>query len=845
MFALKPRPTDRVLIVIASAFCLVLSMYAGIPTSRGQEPAAQEATAPPTTDLLRSPPFDRITLTDGTVLIIDPVSPRPLPTPDPTKTKRSPKARLSRTKTEVPLGGNIGLPGEPSKFKTPQQEKEEETDEDEANRKIKIHLLTNAEVRDYEVKRSNIKTIEYFEDMLLAEGDRLVLARDFARAFECYMRVKLRNPDWPGLDDHVNRLLYAEGSAALIAGDSDRGLRLLRELLARNRDYPGLLDQLAEAYRGWVTRALDLGQFAKGRRILHELELMAPEHRVVSDMRDRFLARANKRLKEGQAREGAARLDALVDALRIWPALSEAERLYKPAFEAVPTLDVAVSSVPAPLGPWVRSPADSRVSRLLYRPILASDSDDARKGKPPGQLASAVELSDLGRRLMIRLKSGIAWSDGSRQVSAVDIARHLIDRTDPSSPKYEARWTDILDRVESPDDTRVEVRLKRPLIKLGSWFGGPVGPAHAGIDGRVAVSLQDRLLVNDGPFRCLGSSETSIELGVARDPSKDEAHSPRSIQRLREFQHTGPKAGIAALVSGDVTLAAHVPPDQVTTLSALPEIKLGRYTQPVVHSIALDGRNRVLKNRSLRRGLSYAIDRKMILEETVLRRPSDAENTVADGPFPKGSYADSPGVKPLAHNMALATMLIAAASKQLGSSPIELKLEYPAIPEAQAVVPVIAEAIRTAGLASGLKIETIERPEAVLESELRAGRTFDLAYRALKCDEPILEAGVLLCPGYDAPPEADALGSAASTRILQLLLELERAAELPTARGLAIQIDRESRDELPVLPLWQVIDHYAWRTRLQGPAQVSDHLYQGIESWHISPWVAKDPWTGK
>jgi peptide/nickel transport system substrate-binding protein len=195
--------------------------------------------------------------------------------------------------------------------------------------------------------------------------------------------------------------------------------------------------------------------------------------------------------------------------------------------------------------------------------------------------------------------------------------------------------------------------------------------------------------------------------------------------------------------------------------------------------------------------------------------------------------------------MALATMLIAAASKELGSGPIELKFEYPAIPEAQAVVPVIAEAIRTAGLASGLKIETIERPEAVLESELRAGRRFDLAYRALKCDEPILEAGVLLCPGYDAPPETDALGSAASTRILQLLLDLERAAELPTARGLAIQIDRESRDELPVLPLWQVVDHYAWRTRLQGPAQVSDHLYQGIESWQISPWIAKDPWTSK
>ena len=130
-------------------------------------------------------------------------------------------------------------------------------------------------------------------------------------------------------------------------------------------------------------------------------------------------------------------------------------------------------------------------------------------------------------------------------------------------------------------------------------------------------------------------------------------------------------------------------------------------------------------------------------------------------------------------------MLIAAAQKELGGTPIELKLEYPAIPEAQAAVPSSLESIRAVGLPVGLKIEAVEVPESQLESELRAGRKFDLAYRVLRCDEPVLEAGPLLCPGYDAPPETDALASAASPRILQLLLQLERAAELATARGLA------------------------------------------------------------
>ena len=103
------------------------------------------------------------------------------------------------------------------------------------------------------------------------------------------------------------------------------------------------------------------------------------------------------------------------------------------------------------------------------------------------------------------------------------------------------------------------------------------------------------------------------------------------------------------------------------------------------------------------------------------------------------------------------------------------------------------------------------------------------------------DAGALIAPAYDAPA-SNPLASLASPRILQLLLQLERAPEYPTARRLILEIDRECRDELPALPLWQVEGHYAWRTRLKGPKDVSDQLYEGIASWEIEPWYARDPW---
>jgi peptide/nickel transport system substrate-binding protein len=805
---------------------MLLAVCAASRPGRGQEPAAPAAEPIGASELLRSEPFDRLTLIDNTVLIIDPVSPRPLPVIDPKKERERRKKGVKSAASLIEVGGT-------EKTKKAADEPEEEIEGIDV---IKIHLLQGGrnEVRDFQVKRASIKKIEYFEDMLLEEADRLVLARDFARAFECCLRVKNRNPAWPGLDDHVNGVLFAEGRRALVDGDDERGLRLLRELLGRKRDYPGLLDQIGEAYGKRIERALRMGRFLQGRRVLHELSEIAGEIAAVRSLRAVFVARATARVKDGESAAPPERLDALTDALRIWPTLPGAEEQYNKTFREVPTLDVGVTDVGWPLGPWVHSRAESRIIRLLYRPVLATDDQEARQGKRPAQLADAVETSDLGRRWLIRLRPGTMWSDGSRPVSTTDVAQSLIERSDPHSPRYEARWADLLDRVEVRDETRVELRLNHAPLKAGGWLLGPVGPAHAGIDGRIATSARDRVLVTDGLYGCFRSGPDVLELR-AREGS---GQAVPKIRRVREIPMPHGLAALTALRRGDISMVDHVPPDQVASLRELPDIQVGRYNKPVVHAIAVDGRNPVLRNQALRRGLSYAIDRKGLLEEVVLKHTANDVETPADGPFPKGTYADAPGVKPLEFHPALAKMLVVAAHKELGVRSIKLSLEYPAIPECRAAVAKLAEAFQVAGV----QIEPVEVPESRLERELRAGRRFDLAYRVLRCDDPIQDAGPLICPAYDAPPEADPLAVSASPRILQLLLQLEQAAEWPTARGLVRQIDRESRNKLPIIPLWQLADHYAWRSRLRGPAPNADDLYERLEQWEISPWIARDPW---
>jgi peptide/nickel transport system substrate-binding protein len=787
-------------------------------------PAGLAQTADPSrgkgVELIKRKPFDRVTLTDNTVLEVEPIAPRPLPPADTKKVREKTDLEELEERAQKALGRRRG------------NRKGADAAKQDEEEQVVLHLL-EGEDRDFKVKRSAIKDVEYFEDMLLADGDRLTTAQDFPRAFERFLYIKARNPSWRGLDDKVNRLLFEEGSLAL--GDKDggaRGLRLLGDLRRRKPDYPGLGDKLAASFGKKIAHEVeDEKDYPEGRRLLRELDQLAPGHEEARRARARFEAKAGALVAEASRAPADRKVDLLTEAARIWPSLAGLESSLAGAFRAEPTLDVAVADVANPVGPWPRSPASERAGRLLYVPILAGVDEPSSRGEVPGQLASGVVSTELGRGLRIAIRGGYSWSDGSRRASAVDVARSLADRATTSSPGYNARWADLLDRVEPVGDDRVDVRLSRPSMKPELWLLGPVGPAHASADGRVSVPGRGRWPVGDGPFALEASEKETTRFRTASTSGGS------GLRRIREIRHLDPTAAVSALVRGDVSMLERVPPASVSDLAREPDVKVGRYADPGVHRIALDGRTPSLRNRTLRRALSLAIDRRVLLEEFVLRHPADAGNRVADGPAVRGSPFDAANVDPLDYDPLLARMLVAAARRELNGAAIALTLEFPAIAEARAACPRIAEGFRLIGVEVTLR----ERPESELEAELRAGRRFDLAYRASRAGDAFHDLGPALCPGYDAPPDADALASLASPRILQLLLQFDRAPETTAARALAIQIDREARDELPVLPLWQVEDHFAWRSRLKGPGAVADRLYQGIETWEIDPWIAKDP----
>ena len=338
-------------------------------------------------NLLRAAPFDRVTLIDGTVLIVDPVSPRPLPrSTRPRSARSSGVARRTRFRSE----GNI-IPGVKTKLEMPGQEKEVDAERSAGRR----GQAASAARRRQGSCRLQGEADEHQEDRVF-RGHAARGVRSPGRAARLHAGVRVLpagadpQPRLAGLFDRVNRVLFAEGSKALIDGDGERGLRLLRELLGRKRDYPGLLDQIGEAYSKRIERASSLGPLpawpagpARARGARARAHPGEADARAVHQQGDG----SRQGVGVGAARRAARRADRGAAHLA---ELEGIEPLYKKAFSEEPTLEVAVNDVASPLGPWVRTPADAADQPAALSP----DPGQRRRRRPPGQEARPARRGD-------------------------------------------------------------------------------------------------------------------------------------------------------------------------------------------------------------------------------------------------------------------------------------------------------------------------------------------------------------------------------------------------------------------------------------------------------------------
>ncbi|GEM_PF-955402 len=712
---------------------------------------------------------------------------------------------------------------------------------------VRITIL--ADSREVNVLRSKIKEILYFEDMLLRQGREHSNKGEMNRAFEYFDKVASQQPNWPGLHDRVAEYWFNEANAHLRELRADRAIAMLNEMARYVEDHkndkppakmhPRAKNLMGDALKQSADRVFETTKdYATGRRHMASLRAAYPDHDMLPAMERRFSAEAESLRKEAKSKSaaGANREAAflILQAVDIWPKLNGIDEDFNSIFAKYPILIVGVRELPLRFAPWAPTGTpDARVAQLLQLPLMEISGVGENTSFSSRILGSQPELAELGRQITLRIKPGLKWSDGEKVITATDIARSITTRCDPNLAGYDAALASVVKQVRVNSPSEIVVDMKRTQLRPQTNFLFNLPASHRMIgdrfDGDVAVGA--------GPFRYL-TRRTGQEANLQANQFFF-AGAPK-VSEIVERRYATGKDGIKALITGDVALLEHVPHRELRRLEAMKdEFRVVKTGVPSVHSIAFDFRTRAdLQSHTLRRAMMYAIDRKAILEGAVLGAPAREGDELINGPFPRGSFAFEPSLEAWTYDPVLAKGLADASRKELKVERLRYTLQYPDVEE----VKVACEFIREYWKIVGIDLELRPRPSQVLEEEIALGRRFELVYRIHHVRDTVLDAARTLCLGQPISPEKMVMPNAGTPWLRQNLRDLEFATGWPLAQSKLQLLQQQARDDVGIIPLWQLNDYFAYNhKRLKGVIDEGPlGIYQNAELWNVTPWYRRD-----
>jgi peptide/nickel transport system substrate-binding protein len=710
--------------------------------------------------------------------------------------------------------------------------------------KLIVHLLDQPD-ETYEVAWRDVAEVHLFEQMVLDKAQSLSAAGQFDEAYDYFDYLEQKYPNLAGLAEAVQKYIYQDAQNWQRRSQYDYVLALLDQLHRRNPGYPGLARALALVTDKLIEASLAKGEFQAARGLLRSLEQKYPQEPQLDQLKAKLRAMADQSLAEAQAEEAAGRLrqaqESCRKALELWPRHEAARKLLVQLHSQFPFVIVGVAqplrNPQGRLDNW----AAQRAGRLLRLPLMEFTGQGAEGGNYACPLGSA-ESADLGLRLDIRLQNGLRWPDGS-PVTASDVSRTLLDfpHDDPASL---APWADFIERVNVGGPFSLTVRFKQAPAHPLALFGGTLIPPPY---------LPPATLF--GPFQLGAQSEnetvyTATDSGLARSPG-----SPRQIVE-RRFE--AGRLALEAFRRHEVSLLDRVNPWEVEQFRGQPDVTVEPYAVNALHCLLVNHDHPLLANRIFRRALLYGIHREALLNVQLLRGRPLAGARLVSGPFPSGYACDNEvEVRPYEPRVAMMLADVALAEfaqAQPAADSAPRPAAGPASPESA------AKGRPSARQASGSKAKAPSCPTLVLAHpaddvarlacraierqlkligiplrlvELKPGEValpggkYDLVYVELRMAEPLVDVGRLFGPAGLVPLSSAYLRAA--------LEQLASATDWKAARASLFEIHRIVANELPLLPLYELPEHFVYRRHVQGIGSQPASLYQNVTAWQMQP----------
>ncbi|KAA5541003.1 peptide ABC transporter substrate-binding protein [Roseiconus nitratireducens] len=687
------------------------------------------------------------------------------------------------------------------------------------------------ETDEFVAKWGDIDRIDFWEKRLERETAERIAADDFTGAYP-FLSILIRDyPRRKGLDELRANFLWRNAIQRANNRERAESLAMLEELHRFAPDFKQsqVLKAISLTTGAVMQSLVDEGQLDTAQQLLARLKQDYGNFNLdaIGKWDGEFLKMAQEKRQE--AIEAARQKDYRVarklarESLYLKPDISGGKELIQKIDQVYPLVNVGVLQSarvydPVRMDNW----AARRAGRLLYRTLFEIQGAAPEGGEYEFLFGSTQTTPD---RQVLELNLELEKLQTPLSEIQVDyLADQLAMRADPESETYFSPWAAAVIGIGIDGPRRVECVLRRPhvlptcLLQLkvdASWFGGEEdGPT--------------------GDYR-IGSVEDAESRFVLTDQARQansDSGKPREIVEIR--CDSGSEA-VSKLLQGEIDVLDQLFPADALRLKSRRDVKVVEYPLPTIHMLVPCSDHEFLADKNFRRALLYGIDREDILKGELLENLESPGCKVLSGPFPAGmdlndplGYAYDPSILPRRFEPSLAQLLV-ELSKTLKTTAAEKKKEpAPKLRPIRLAFPadnlsrVACEAIRSQWQLIGLEVELVQLP---------VGRSFpepdtaDIVYVSAAIWEPIIDARRLLGPRGLAKSEDQLIGLG--------LRRLEEARNWREVRDRLLDLHAISHHELPVLPLWQMVDSYAYRRNLTGLGSRIVSLYQNAGNWRL------------
>jgi ABC-type transport system substrate-binding protein len=442
------------------------------------------------------------------------------------------------------------------------------------------------------------------------------------------------------------------------------------------------------------------------------------------------------------------------------------------------------------------------------------------------------EPRDLGHSLQLRLRSWQSPVDSQPLLTAFDFSRMLADRMFPGGAQYDARLAAMIDRVEIRGPFEVQVELAQVPLRPEVLLSIPVQTFATATPAPEPQGKTASLGAGTNVFPFVPESSSADQRNYRRSVLQGDGLPDYQLAEVMERRFPSYELALQALLRGEVSLLPRLPVWMTRDLEPRKEFFTQAYALPTTHLLLMNHRRPVLKLRSFRRALVYALDRARILEEVYLKEPPGELGRLSSAPWSTKSYATSPFVSPHQFDSSLAFSLAHTAERELKAELPKLKLVCSGDPEHVAACQAIVAAWKRIKLETELVILGPGDPAPDPLSD-----DWDLVYRTETLAEPAFELAYLL--NLSPSTSVDNYRHLAAW-LRRDLLDLDRAGDWNSATQILHRLHRQLWAEVELIPLWEVDDRFVCRRNVRNMPDRPLRPYQGIDRWKIEPFYVRE-----